>query len=83
MSDGALYKVRMADPTTEKDMAIINAEVPRALRETLDRARVVNGIPRYKLAEVVRIVLARATAAKMHERLELFEAGDAGEEGGA
>ena len=73
----------MADPTTEKDMAIINAEVPRALRETLDRARVVNGIPRYKLAEVVRIVLARATAAKMHERLELFEAGDAGEEGGA
>lgn len=64
----------MADPTTEKDMAIINAEVPRALRETLDRARVVDGIPRYKLAEVVRIVLARAIEAKLHERL------DAGEE---
>ena len=55
-------------------MAIINAEVPRALRETLDRARVVNGIPRYKLAEVVRIVLARAIDANMHLRL------DAGEE---
>ena len=66
---------RMADPTNEKDMAIINAEVPRALRETLDRARVVDGIPRYKLAEVVRIVLARAIDANMHLRL------DAGEEG--
>ena len=82
MSDGALYKVRMAE--TNEDDAVVNVKVPRALRRELDRACVMRPPPavgRYTLADVVRIVLARATAAKMHERLELFEAGDAGEEG--
>ena len=65
----------MADLTTEDD-PMINARVPAAVRAALDRACVVDGLPRYKLAEVVRIVLRRAIAANMHLRLDA----DAGEE---
>ena len=72
----------MAETTTEED-AVINVKVPMALRRALDRACVARpapGVGVYKLAEVVRIVLARAIEANMHLRLE--EA-DAGEEAGA
>ena len=68
--------------TNEED-AVVNVKVPRALRRALDRACVMRPPPavgRYTLADVVRIVLARALAANMHLRLEEAADVDAGEE---
>ena len=72
----------MAEQTKETEN--INAVVPRALKKAIVDACALkpDGVSRYSMSEVVRIMLARGFDANHHLRLEEAEV-DAGEEAGA
>jgi len=71
----------MSEPLTEN----INIPVSKAFKGKLVAACVLkpDGVSRYSMADVARIMLARGFAANLHLRLDEAADGDAGEEAGA